>query len=495
MSDHLRDFYDLLGITRDASPEEIRRAFFESAQRLHPDKNKAAGETELFLDVKQAYETLSNPNLRAEYDATLPTDETPSLPYQYKFMFSRSSLVRLEEPQMLYFFMDLGVAPEARSSTSPPLNVSLVIYCSTSMKGAKMDTVKSTVIQVLRHLRPQDILSIVAFSDRAEVIIPAAFQQERSRMESQILRIQPSGATEIFQGLEAGGKEILRSIDSKRLHHLVLLTDGQTYGDEEQCLELSSNLAEKGIGISAMGIGGEWNDSFLDALASRTGGSAYHLAEPQDIKRLLLEKFNALAQTFAEEITLELKPVEGVELSRVFRIQPDQAPIAFDEGKLHLGSILQDTATRVIFEYMIEPKAVKSDTLMFMDGILKVSIASLPLPVPPLRMRLQRPVLETAGLDSPPVEIQQALSRLMLYQMQERAREEIHKGNIAKATQQLQRLASNLLSQGEKSLAQTIMFEVDSLERRETLSEQGSKKLKYGTRALILAPPKKELVQ
>jgi Ca-activated chloride channel family protein len=78
--------------------------------------------------------------------------------------------------------------------------------------------------------------------------------------------------------------------------------------------------------------------------------------------------------------------------------------------------------------------------------------------------------------------------------MQERARVEIEKGNMEAGTHQLQTLAANLLTQGERSLAQTIMLEVEHIQQNESLSEEGSKKIKYGTRALFLAPPKKEFV-
>lgn len=489
------DYYALLGIARDATQEEIKRAYFDAAQKLHPDKNTAAGETELFLGVQQAYEMLSNAQRRMQYDATLPPEEKPSLPYTYKISYSRPNLVRLNEPQILYFILELEVPATARQAPSSPLNVCLVLDRSTSMQGEKMDTVKATAIQVLRNLRAQDILSVVTFSDRAEVVIPASYHQEKARLEAKIQMIQPSGATEIYRGLELGVKEVMRSLDGKRINHIILLTDGRTYGDEQQCLALASKLAELGIGISGMGIGQEWNDIFLDVLSTRTGGSSAYIAQPQDIKRLLLEKFNALAKTYAEDITLDTKFIKDVELTYAFRLQPESSPIALGEDTLHLGSIVQGMATQVIFEYMIHPKAVKSDSLRILDGTLKVAIASQVMPVLPLRLRLERPVSDSPETEPPPPQIVQALSRLMLYRMQERAHSEIEKGNIAGATRHLKRLASNLLLQGERGLANTILLEMEYLEKQNALTIEGSKKIKYGTRSLFDMPSKKELTQ
>ena len=167
MSSKDRDYYSLLGVTRNASQEEIKRAYFESAQKLHPDKNTAAGETELFLDVQQAYETLFNPKRRAQYDATLPPEVKLNFPYQHHMIYSRPVVFQLEDRQMLYMILDIEAPLEARSAPSPPLNVCIVIDRSTSMQGEKMDVVKATAIQVLKNLRPQDIINVVTFSYRA----------------------------------------------------------------------------------------------------------------------------------------------------------------------------------------------------------------------------------------------------------------------------------------------------------------------------------------
>ena len=281
------DYYVILGVTRNASQEEIKRAYYEAAQRLHPDKNKADGETEIFLEVQQAYETLSNPKRRKKYDATLPPEEEPDLPVKYKVYYSRPNLVRLNEPQMLYVLLEIAPQKKSEEIPAPPLNVCLVLDRSTSMKDEKMDMVKNAAIKVMRNLRPQDIFSVVTFSDRAEVLIPASYSFDKSKLEARIQMLQPSGGTEIYQGLQAAYDEIQRNVSNERVNHIILLTDGHTYGDDQQCIRLADRAGNQGIGISAMGIGKEWNDLFLDTLANRTGGSSRYISRAEDIQQFL----------------------------------------------------------------------------------------------------------------------------------------------------------------------------------------------------------------
>jgi len=230
MSSKRPDHYAILGVFRDASQEEIKRAYFEAAQKLHPDKNVAAGETELFLEIQQSYEILSNPKRRSLYDATLPPVIDENSVVKHEIFFSRSNLVQVPEPQLIYVLLEMGPREQKESLPSPPLNICLVLDRSTSMQGEKMDMVKATAIQLMRSLRPVDVFSLVTFSDRAEVIVPAGVNLDLRKQEGRIQMIQASGATEIFNGLEAGVKEIRRTLDPSRVNHIILLTDGQTYG-------------------------------------------------------------------------------------------------------------------------------------------------------------------------------------------------------------------------------------------------------------------------
>lgn len=69
--------YDILGITKDATEEEIKQAFRRRAQQTHPDKE--GGSEETFKQVKEAYEVLSNPARRSNYDSTGSTKEGPTV--------------------------------------------------------------------------------------------------------------------------------------------------------------------------------------------------------------------------------------------------------------------------------------------------------------------------------------------------------------------------------------------------------------------------------
>ena len=483
MSDNL---YQLLDLPIDATTDEIRSAYRELARAIHPDANPAPEASEQFIELQNAYETLIDPEKRRAYDAGLPIALT-ILPLSINSLFSRTYISQTDEPQILYALCRL--APPGYDLTGPgtPLNLCLVIDCSSSMKGELLDTVKATALELIRQLKDEDIISIVAFSDRAEVIVPAAAHQDPHLLQTSVRMLHTSGGTEIYQGLETGYHEVQRYRSKKHANHIILITDGRTYGDESLCEHLAEEAATKKIGISGLGIGGKWNDVFLDRLATKTGGNCMYVTRPKDVDTFLKQKVAGLGMSYAEHLEYEFELGEGVELRYAFRLQPDLTPIP-TTSPLRIGSVPRNSTTEVILDFAIQPHVSKNEKVALSTGRVYFDIPSRINPLDSVRLDLIHPTGKGMDPLPPPQAIVQALSSLTLYRIQERARLDVAEGRYNDATRRLQHVATHLLAKGERDLAQTVLGEATHIQQQQSFSEDGDKRIKYGTRALLLPP-------
>jgi Ca-activated chloride channel family protein len=478
------NFYTILGVPHNATPKEIRRAYHAAARRFHPDVNKDPNAGTVFLKIQEAYETLTNPDERIKYNKSHSIEQDVP-PCTLNIIYSRSSLVQLDEPQLIYALIEMKTSQRYEEKKLAPLNVCLVLDRSTSMQGARLEVVKETAIELVQQLNPKDSLSIVSFSDHAEVLIPSGLQIDKKTVVNRIRQLHASGGTEIFRGLEAGYKEIRRNLRPSNINHLILITDGRTYGDEQDCIDLATQSASIGIGLSGLGIGSQWNDVFMDNLANRSGGNCTYISSADDIAEFFKKEVRSLSQVFAEGVTLDIDTGPDVEIRYAFRLEPEIAGL---ETKLPipLGNIQMDTALRVILELLVPAISSGSSQVLLAEGSLRLNIPSRKVPVYNMPIFLERPVTEAPNPQPPPAEILLATEKITLYRMQEKARQEFSAGDINNATRHLENLASRLSSLRKHKLAQTVLFEAENLKRQNKYSEEGDKKIKYGTRALFL---------
>lgn len=478
-------YYEVLNLPRDASADEIRRAYRRLVRELHPDSNPDSPDsTEKFIAVQEAYEILNNAEKRTKYDTSLPPEKSI---IEVRTIYSRSALIKIKEPQLIFAMLEISPPKLASDLPAPPLNVCLLLDHSTSMKGSRMDMVKTTAIEIIRHIRPQDILSIISFGDHANIILPAGARKNIQEVEHTIQMMQAAGGTEIFSGLEAGFREVKRNASANYINHILLLTDGRTYGDEEKCISLAVEASSMGIGISGMGIGTEWNDAFLDKLSTITGGDTTYIEKANDIRQYLEDKFRRLSKIYADNLHFMFSKDECVKINYAFRIQPEASPLTFEAGTLRLGSIPIDGSLKILFELMVSDIAENIDEVTLAEGRVKMDIPTMPEPAFTRRIVIARPVQLSTNHEQTPAEIISALSQVTLYRMHEKAQNDIEKGNIDEAVTRLQNLATHLLSQGENDLARKVLIEAQNVSSTRMLSEEGKKSIKYGTRSLMLA--------
>ena len=68
MATNKRDYYEILGVSKSATDDELKKAYRRLAKQYHPDANKEQGAEARFIEVNEAYEVLSDTQKRAAYD-------------------------------------------------------------------------------------------------------------------------------------------------------------------------------------------------------------------------------------------------------------------------------------------------------------------------------------------------------------------------------------------------------------------------------------------
>jgi Ca-activated chloride channel family protein len=484
------DLYAVLNVSVDATADEIKQAYRQLARQVHPDMQDTRGTAKLFRQVQEAYAILSDPNQRAAYDRQrVEAGLSPKSLFQWKMQPSRSALTVDMEEQVVYLLFDISAGPSDLMRGRQALNICLVLDRSTSMQGSRLEQTKAAAQRMIDTLTGEDTISIVSFSDKAEVVWPSQPLVDPVKTKARVSAIQASGGTEILQGLLAGLAEIEKRRTQYAVNHLILLTDGQTYGDEDRCLSAAEEAARHRIGISAMGIGEDWNDALLDAIASRSGGVSQYIASTGEIQHFLRERLRGLSSVYADNVHLIFTPIDGTRLKSAFKLSPYIERIPLEADSLLLGPLQADSAVSGIFELVVGPHDAGTHRLAQLELVGNIPSRQID------DARLRQDVLFAfdPGVDPntpAPSHILSALAKVTIFQMQEGALKALEEGDVAGATHRLETMATRLLDMGEHQLARAALLEAGRLARSGNLSPAGRKAIKYGTRSLILASPK-----
>jgi Ca-activated chloride channel family protein len=294
------------------------------------------------------------------------------------------------------------------------------------------------------------------------------------------------GGTEISRGLAVGLSELARNA-SRALSHLILLTDGQTYGDEMVCLEHAEQAAAAAVGITAYGLGDDWNSTLLDGIAGPSGGHSDYIASPAEMAHIFRTRVRALQSTTLRKVVLSTQPAAGARVQRATLVSPLLRPLdlAAEHGVLvsRLGDMSSNCDYRVLLEIVLDPcrpgKVPVADlTLCYDVPGLQREAETLPIPLA---------VTVTPGHDpSAPIDprVSEALRHNTVHRLQQQAWTEINRGDRAKGTGLLKRAAEHLEVAGHGELAKLAATEAVRVEGGEPASDQNVKRIIYGTRKL-----------
>ncbi len=486
--DPTKDYYAILGIDAEATPEEIKGAYRELVRRYHPDSPE--GDEEKFRLVQEAYEVLREEPLRRAYDRQrLARGTVRTAPLSCEVMLSRTNVPIMPGPQMLYVLMDIDAHRQGPARKRLPLNLALVIDRSTSMKGTRLDNVKMAAVDLIDYLRPEDRLSIISFSDRARVEYTASGALDKVALRSAVMGLMSGGGTEIYQGLLAGLHEVSAYPTDKYVTYVVLLTDGHTYGDDDKILNLAAMAKSQNVGIIAMGIGEDWNDALLDEVARRSGGVSEYISSPRQIRELLLKRLGDLAGIVLRHVKLKGKMVNYARIHAAFRVLPYMEQLRmqndqYQEVVFELGDVSEDQPLALLFEWVIEGEQEQGERRL---GRFEL-VGELPdtHEVVSIRRDVNVTFVFHPAAEEVPPRLVNLLARLSVYRLQDQAWKALESGDTQRATKLLESAATRLFDMGYNDLGHIAMLEVQRVKEGDQASSRGRKQVRYGTRSLTI---------
>ncbi|MEN9653087.1 MAG: hypothetical protein RL303_807, partial [Verrucomicrobiota bacterium] len=166
---------------------------------------------------------------------------------------------------------------DAVETPRAPLDLSLVIDRSGSMSGGPLEAAIESASRIVRGLRPEDRVAIIAFDDHIDVVHSLTHVTDREAIVARIKSIDHRGSTDLFGGWEEGVKQLAPFTRKDRIARVILLSDGQAnHGivNEQEIFARVTKAAGAGITTSTVGLGHGFNESLMTGMATAGEGVA-----------------------------------------------------------------------------------------------------------------------------------------------------------------------------------------------------------------------------
>jgi Ca-activated chloride channel homolog len=408
---------------------------------------------------------------------------------QLRSTLSRSILPESSEAQLVYVLLELSAQGMPTNLPKLPLNLCLVIDRSSSMRGERLQYVKDGAARIVDMLSDDDYFGLITFNDRAEVVVPAQRARNKHELKRMIGMVEAAGGTEMATGMALALQEIQKPMFSRGVSRILLLTDGRTYGDESRCVEIARRAQSRGIGVTALGVGGEWNEDLLETVAARENSRTQYITSALDISKVFTDEVKRMSSIFAQDIALRVEMRPGAMLRSLDRVRPFIAPLQVTEERealwsASLGDWPGGDPQALLIEVVVPPLTVGDHPLLRLT--MRYSLPGMNLHNQQgelvLRIGIRPPDQVAYEVDAT---VKHWLERLVAYRLQAGAWQQVEQGQIEEATRRLQMAGTRLFEAGEVELARTVQDEATRLLRSGQTSAEGRKRIKYGTRGLM----------
>ena len=201
---------------------------------------------------------------------------------------------------------------------TPPVDLAIALDCSGSMSGEKIAHARLAARNALELLGEDDVFSLILYNQTAKVLIPStrATASTKEELRTVIDSIPAGGGTALFAGVSLAADELRKlGQDPRRVQRIILLSDGQANVGPSSPAELGrlgASLVKEGITVSTVGIGNDYNEDLMTALAQNADGNFYFIANSADLGRYLAQELGCALSVAARGVKVRITCPEGV---------------------------------------------------------------------------------------------------------------------------------------------------------------------------------------
>ncbi len=261
--------------------------------------------------------------------------------------------VRSDAPTTLDVLLTITPPPADPSATRPPLNLALVLDRSGSMGEARKITfARQAAAFAVRELLPTDRVSVVLFDDKIETLVPNTAATNKDAIAGKIEAVEPRGSTALHGGWQEGGRQAQTHPLPAGVNRVLLLSDGLANVGESRPDKISTDvhaLAKAGVSTTTLGVGADYNEDLLEAMARSGDGNYYYVESPAQLPNIFRTELNGLSATRGVDVLLTPTPAAGVTLAEV--LTECDKTVA---GELRLPNLVSGVPVRVVVRLTVD---------------------------------------------------------------------------------------------------------------------------------------------
>jgi len=267
----------------------------------------------------------------------MPSPERPQ-PLHLRALLSHTAYTQFAPTQLL-FKVDFA-STDKRPPNRPPLNIALVLDRSRSMaEDMKFSHAVAAARAVIENLTDRDVVSLIAFNERVLVLSPAGRVVNKPFLFQRLAEMAPDGVTDLSAGLLEGIAQVKSQSAEGQIKHVLLLTDGRAnigITDSAALRSIVENSRARGVGVSTLACGTEFEEKLLTDMATAGGGRYTYVKSSEQLPAAFKEELRGLLDVSAQNVRLNVSVNQNGKIAKVYG-QP--APLSASTQQFQIGNL------------------------------------------------------------------------------------------------------------------------------------------------------------